>query len=101
MGFAGYVSVCVQLNCAGFHCLSLHLSAYMAIFKCIGYFIFVCLKDSASLLFFLPFFPRGHTLRVSICVFSVLFSFDIFVVSLRVCLSACSFFVVCSLARWL
>jgi hypothetical protein len=30
----------------------LHVSAYMAIFKCVGYFIFICLKDSASLLFF-------------------------------------------------
>jgi hypothetical protein len=51
MGFAGYVFVCVQLCCVGFHCLSLHVSAYMAIFKCVGYFIFICLKDSASLLF--------------------------------------------------
>jgi hypothetical protein len=41
------------------------------------------------------FFSRGHTLHISICVFSVLFSFVIFVVSLRVCLSACFFFVVC------
>jgi hypothetical protein len=37
MGFAGYVSVCVQLHYVGFHCLSLHVSAYMAIFKCVGY----------------------------------------------------------------
>jgi hypothetical protein len=51
-------------------------------------FIFICLKDSASLLF-LCLFLRGHTLRVSICVFPVLFSFVVFVVSLRVCLSAC------------
>jgi hypothetical protein len=33
MGFAGYVSVCVQLYCVTFHCLSLHVSVYMAIFK--------------------------------------------------------------------
>jgi hypothetical protein len=33
MGFAGYVSICVQLYCVGFHCLSLHVSAYMAIFR--------------------------------------------------------------------
>jgi hypothetical protein len=38
MGIAGYVSVYVQLYCVGFHCLSLHVSAYMAIFKCVGYF---------------------------------------------------------------
>jgi hypothetical protein len=50
MGFTGYVSVCVQFYCVGFHCLSLHVSAYMAIFRCVGYFIFICLKDSASLL---------------------------------------------------
>jgi hypothetical protein len=30
MGIAGYVSVCVQLYCVGFHCLSLQVSAYMA-----------------------------------------------------------------------
>jgi hypothetical protein len=51
LDFAGYVSICVQLYCVGFHCLSLNVSAYMAIFTCVGYFIFVCLKDSASLLF--------------------------------------------------
>jgi hypothetical protein len=60
MGFAGYVSVCVQLYSVGFHRLSLYVSVYMAIFKCVGCFIFVCLKDFASLLFFLPF-SRGHT----------------------------------------
>jgi hypothetical protein len=38
------------------HCLSLHVSAYMAIFKCVGYFIFICLKDSASLLFWFTVF---------------------------------------------
>jgi hypothetical protein len=32
MGIAGYV-----LYCLGFHCLSLHVSAYMAIFKGVGY----------------------------------------------------------------
>jgi hypothetical protein len=40
MGFAGYVSVCVQLYCVGFHCLLLHVSAYMAILMCVGYFHF-------------------------------------------------------------
>jgi hypothetical protein len=37
MAIAGYVSVCVQLYCVGFHSLSLHVSAYMAIFMCLGY----------------------------------------------------------------
>jgi hypothetical protein len=37
--------------------VSLHVLAYMAIFKCVGSFICICLKDSASLLFgSLPFF---------------------------------------------
>jgi hypothetical protein len=72
--------------------VSLHISAYIAIFNCVGYFIFICLKDSASLLlsaFF--FFSRGHTLHVSI-VFSLcaLFSFVILVVSLCVWLLALS-----------
>jgi hypothetical protein len=52
MSIAGYVSVCVQLCCIGFHCLSLHVSVYMVIFRCVGYFIFICLKNSASLLLF-------------------------------------------------
>jgi hypothetical protein len=38
---------------------------------------------------FLPFFTRGHTLQVSICVFPVLFFFVNFCCFLRVCLSAC------------
>jgi hypothetical protein len=67
MGFAGYVSVCVQLHCVGFHCLSLHVSPYKAIFKCVGYFIFICLKDSASLFFF--FFSHVVTL----CTFPFVF----------------------------
>jgi hypothetical protein len=37
-GFAGYVTVCVQLYCVV--SLTLHVSAYMAIFKCVGYFYF-------------------------------------------------------------
>jgi hypothetical protein len=63
MGFAGYVSVCVQLYYVGFHCLSLHVSAYMAIFRCVGHF-FVCLKDSAALLFYCLF---SHV--VTLCMF--------------------------------
>jgi hypothetical protein len=35
MDFAGYVTVCVQLYCVSCHCLTLHVSAYMAIFRCI------------------------------------------------------------------
>jgi hypothetical protein len=40
MGFAGYVTVRVQFYCVGCHCLTLHVSAYMAIFRCVGYFLF-------------------------------------------------------------
>jgi hypothetical protein len=40
MGFAGYITVCVQLYCVSCHCLSLHVSAYMAIFRCVEYFYF-------------------------------------------------------------
>jgi hypothetical protein len=40
MGFAGYVTVCVQLYCVSCHCLTLRISTYMAIFKCVGYFFF-------------------------------------------------------------
>jgi hypothetical protein len=72
MSIAGYVSVCVQLYCVGFLCLSLHASAYMAIFKCVRYVIFICLKDSASPLFS-AFFSRSHILHVSICVFFLFF----------------------------
>jgi hypothetical protein len=52
-GFAGYVAVCVQLYCRCFTVLhlvslfTLHVSAYMAIFRCVGCFIFVFLMDSA------------------------------------------------------
>jgi hypothetical protein len=47
----------------------------------------------AAFLLFFYIFSRGHARRVSICVFPVLFPFVNFVVSFRVCLSACSFFV--------
>jgi hypothetical protein len=46
MGFAGYVAVCVQLYCRCFTVLqlvslfTLHVSAYMAIFMCVGCFYF-------------------------------------------------------------
>jgi hypothetical protein len=49
MGFAGYVPVCVQRYCVRFHCLSLHVSAYMAIFKCVGYFIFIVIYKVSKL----------------------------------------------------
>jgi hypothetical protein len=37
MSFADYVAVCVQLYCrVSCHCFTLHVSAYMAIFRCVG-----------------------------------------------------------------
>jgi hypothetical protein len=44
MGLTGYLSVCMQIYCVGFDCFSLHVSVYRAIFKYIGYFIFICLS---------------------------------------------------------
>jgi hypothetical protein len=63
MGFAGYVSVCVQLCCVGFHYISLHVSAYMAIFRCVGYFYFHMPEGFCFAAFFC-LFPRGHTARL-------------------------------------
>jgi hypothetical protein len=40
LGFAGYITVCVQLYCVSCHCLTLYVSAYMAIFMCVVYFYF-------------------------------------------------------------
>jgi hypothetical protein len=53
MGFAGYVSVCLQLYCVSFQCPSLHVSAYMAIFKCVGYFLFSSPEEFCFAAFFL------------------------------------------------
>jgi hypothetical protein len=42
--FNGYSGLCFRLRVAlsygGFHCLSLHVSAYMTIFKCVRFFIY-------------------------------------------------------------
>jgi hypothetical protein len=51
--FLGKVTVFVQLYCR-WSCVllwmfTLHVSAYMAIFKCVRYFPFLVLKESASL----------------------------------------------------
>jgi hypothetical protein len=69
MGIAGYVSVCVQLYCVGFYCFNTCFGLHGHLHVCsIFCFIFICLKDSASLLFFSAFFfSRGLTLHVFIC----------------------------------
>jgi hypothetical protein len=61
MGIAGYVSVCVQLYCVGFHCLSLYVSAYMAIFKCAGYFMLYMLEGFCFAVLFCLFFKWSHS----------------------------------------
>jgi hypothetical protein len=41
-----FIFICLKESASllfGFHCLSLHVSTYMAIFKCVVYFIFICL----------------------------------------------------------
>jgi hypothetical protein len=63
----GYCRLCFRLRAAllylGFHWLALYVSVYMAIFRCVGYFISICLKDSASLLFLVRcfFFTWSHS----------------------------------------
>jgi hypothetical protein len=43
--FNGFCRLCLILREAllyvGFHCLTLYITAYMAIFKCVGYFYFI------------------------------------------------------------
>jgi hypothetical protein len=67
MGFAGYVTVCVQLYSVTCYCLTLHVSAYMAILKCVGYFYFIHLEESSSLVF------RLFLHVVKLCTFPFVF----------------------------
>jgi hypothetical protein len=72
----GYCRLCFRLRSVllyvGFHCLSLHVSAYMAIFKCVRFFIYIyfrMFKDSASLfVWFVAFFYVVTLVIFSICV---------------------------------
>jgi hypothetical protein len=66
--YNGFFRLCFRLLAAllyvGFHCFSLHVSAYMAIFMCVWFFnIYIHIfKDSASLVFgSLPFFTWSHS----------------------------------------
>jgi hypothetical protein len=47
--------------------VSLHVSAYMAIFMYIEFFILIYFKDSASLLFFCLFFTWSHSACFHLC----------------------------------
>jgi hypothetical protein len=78
---------CLPFCC---HCSTLHVSAYMAIFRSIWCFTFIFLKESASLLL-LPFLARGYTMHIFICV--LLFCFFVsFMILVCVILPACLFF---------
>jgi hypothetical protein len=81
----------VSLSYIQLSLFTLHVSAYMAIFMCVGCFIFVFLKESASLVLL----ARDHTLHVfHLCFVPVLFSSLIllFLACVFVCLP---FLVVC------
>jgi hypothetical protein len=118
MGFAGYVTVCVQLYCVSCHCFTQHVSAYKANFKCVGYSYFHIRVGICFAGFFSFFFcTRLHSVRFHLwgglnmryyfCTvvyifftylcFSVLFLFVNFVVScVCVCLLVFSLLFVCS-----
>jgi hypothetical protein len=55
LGLYGYLHGCSSFIVLVFHCLSLHLSAYMAIFRCVG-----ALLCSFSLSFTTSFGLHGH-----------------------------------------
>jgi hypothetical protein len=67
VSIAGYVSVCVQLYCVAFHCFTTCFGLHGHLQVC-RIFYFLVLKESASLLFFLPFV---HV--VTLCTFSFVF----------------------------
>jgi hypothetical protein len=80
MGFAGYVTVCVQLYCI---VTVLHVSAYMVIFMCVGYFYFH-VPEEICFAGFLPFLARGW-LHVSIRIFLFCFFLSFLFFLLLVC----------------
>jgi hypothetical protein len=86
MGVAGYVTVCVQLYCVIFHCLSLHVLAYMAIFKCVGYFHFHMPEGFCFAAFFQV---------VTLCTFPFVFflcCFSSLILLFLACVFVCFFF---------
>jgi hypothetical protein len=80
---------CLAFSC---RCSTLHVSAYMAIFKCVWCSTFIFLKESASLLL-LPFLARGYAMHVFICVFLLCF-FSLVFWFLCACFCLLAFFVV-------
>jgi hypothetical protein len=74
-GFNGFCRLCYRLRAALLccHCLTLHVSAYMTIFRCVAYFYFH-IPEGLCFAGFLSFLARGYTLHVSSCVFLFCFS---------------------------
>jgi hypothetical protein len=89
MGFAGYVTVCVRLYCVSCHCLTLHVSAYMAIFRCVGYFYFRMPKGICFGGFFFCLFLHVVTLCTFPCLF-FLFCFSSLILLLFFCYESVS-----------
>jgi hypothetical protein len=78
--FNGYCRLCFRLRaallCFGFHCLSLHVSAYMAIFRCVEYlFSYVRRILLRCFFWFAALFSRRHPLYVFHLCFLCCFSF--------------------------
>jgi hypothetical protein len=91
-----FPSAC-KLYCVSCRCFRPHVSAYMAIFKCIVHFYFHMPEGICFAGFF--FFSYGHTVRFHLC-FSVLFSFANFVVCCCLCKQFCALLgTLCSL-KW-
>jgi hypothetical protein len=85
MAIAGYVSGCVQIFVLCFHCFTTCFGLHGHLQVC-RIFYFLMLEGLCFAVF-------SHV--VTFCTFPVLFSSVISVVSLRVCLSVSSVFVVC------
>jgi hypothetical protein len=65
----GYTMHFLMFSC---RCSTLHVSAYMAIFRCVGFFFFYIPEGICFAVFFLPFLARGYTMHVSCLVVAAL-----------------------------
>jgi hypothetical protein len=91
-------TVCVQLYCVSCHFLTLHVSAYMAIFRGVGCYYSRVLEGTC----FAGFFLSVSCTWLRFCTFPYVFSCSIFLVLfscfLRVCLPV--LFFSCCLSVW-
>jgi hypothetical protein len=92
MGFAGYVSVCVQLYCVGFHCFTTCFGLHGHLQVC-RIFLFSYASKILLRCFFCLFFTWSHSACFHLCFFSSVFLH--YFCCFLLCLSACSVFVVC------